>query len=351
MIVHSDHRPAILFSNRHIQTIYTNHLLSTVYTPFACERIVTTDDDFFDVDWLYQTHRTTEPVEPPLIIIQHGLEGSSRSPYVMRLAHTFHAHGYDVVAVNFRGCSGEPNKQRYSYHAGFYYDLQHLLSREVSQGRTDVTLIGVSLGAAALLNMVSQVPDHWWQRMAAISPPLDLGWGLECIERGFSRVYNYHFTQLLIQSYITKFQTRDDAPIEVDKVKAKIKKGGLRAFDDQITAIVSGYQNGEDYYTQNRPLDRIAEIAANGTKQSDKIAFFLADDDPMVHNDAITALRGLCEEHYTYYAYPKGGHVGFMSGLVPKWTTQQWLITDVKDWVLNHSQAANEAILAADVYS
>ena len=66
------------------------------------------------------------------MLVLHGLTGSSNSPYVAGLQQALATRGWASAALNWRGCSGEPNLLPRSYHSGASEDLAaaiaHLLS-------------------------------------------------------------------------------------------------------------------------------------------------------------------------------------------------------------------------------
>ena len=103
IINHSSYqRPKFLF-NRHLETILPS-LIRSVRSMPECERIrISTDDnDFLDLDWY--KHKSDR-----LLILSHGLEGDSQRMYIKGMVKRFHLAGWNVIAWNYRGCSGEMN--------------------------------------------------------------------------------------------------------------------------------------------------------------------------------------------------------------------------------------------------
>ena len=114
--------------------------------PLSRERVPTPDGDFVDLDWL------DGPPAAPLVLVLHGLEGSTRSHYVMGLLHHVRARGWRGVMLNFRSCSGELNRLPRFYHSGDTGDLDHIVRLLVAR-QADVRLgaVGVSIGGNVLL--------------------------------------------------------------------------------------------------------------------------------------------------------------------------------------------------------
>ena len=97
--------PAPGLGNPQAQTLLAYALRRPRALPLRRERLVTPDGDFLDVDWL------EAPPERPHLLVLHGLEGSSASGYVGQTLHEAKALGWGAVAMNFRSCSGEPNRK------------------------------------------------------------------------------------------------------------------------------------------------------------------------------------------------------------------------------------------------
>ena len=100
----STYRPPPLMANGHMQTILPSLLRRVNDVTYQRERVITPDDDFIDLDWSRRGSRH-------LVLLCHGLEGSSRATYMQGMVRTLNQAGWDAVAYNYRGCSGEINRQ------------------------------------------------------------------------------------------------------------------------------------------------------------------------------------------------------------------------------------------------
>ena len=103
----------------------------------------------------------------------------------------------------------------------------------------------------------------------------------------------------------------------------------LRRFDHHVTAALSGYKNGAEYYAINRPLDRLKKLRET---HSDKIGIFAAEDDPLIHPNALNELKTLAKDYYHVWLSKNGGHVGFVEGALPKRCNQS-VIADIVSWI------------------
>src|SRR6266566_8079309 len=98
-------KPAWWCRNPHLQTLWPFLLRRRPVVPTRRERIELPDGDFVDLDWAVHDGRG------PLVLVLHGLEGSSESSYALALLHAAAARSWRGVVLNFRGCSGEPNRR------------------------------------------------------------------------------------------------------------------------------------------------------------------------------------------------------------------------------------------------
>ena len=118
-------------ANRHLQTMLPRLIRRKVrFTPHW-QRLDLPDDDFVDLAW------SEEPLSArhkPRLVVFHGLEGSLHSPYAHGLIEAAKARGWLGVVMHFRGCSGEPNRQKRIYHSGETEDGPALAGRNARPG-------------------------------------------------------------------------------------------------------------------------------------------------------------------------------------------------------------------------
>ena len=168
------------------------------------ERWELPDGDFIDVDRL--------PVRAgkPLVLMFHGLEGSSRSHYTRALLRTLEARGWNGAVPHFRGCSGEPNRKLRAYHSGDAAEIDWIL-RRFAERYPDVPRYasGVSLGGNALLVWLGQQGDgakSVLSAAAAISAPLDLAACGHHLARGFNQIYSLNFLATMKRNALAKLE-------------------------------------------------------------------------------------------------------------------------------------------------
>ncbi|RMM63385.1 hypothetical protein ALP86_02612 [Pseudomonas amygdali pv. mori] len=196
--------PAVGMGNPHLQTLWGPLLRKPTLLARTRERLWLKDGDFLDMDW----HGPDEP-DKPLVLVLHGLTGSSNSPYVAGLQKAMAAQGWPSVALNWRGCSGEPNLLSRSYHSGASEDLAEVIAHLRSlRPLAPIYAAGYSLGGNVLLKYLGESGASSDLRGAvAVSVPFRLDECANRIGQGFSRVYQRHFMREML-AYIRDKQHR-----------------------------------------------------------------------------------------------------------------------------------------------
>lgn len=285
--------PFFLFGS-HLETIYPALLRRVSPVPYERERISTEDDDFLDLDWLRQGSEK-------VAILSHGLEGNSTRPYIKGMAKALHAQGFDVVAWNFRGCSGEMNRQLRFYHSGATDDLHTVVTHVQSvKNYNAIFLAGFSLGGNMTLKYLGErtVPDAV-KRAVAFSVPMDLGASCAKISRPANRIYSNRFLRSLKGKILAKSRVRK----ELDASKLRDVKT-LAEFDDCFTAPLHGFRDAKDYYAQCSSLRFVSDIRT-------PTLIINTLNDPFLSEECFPAT--LLEGHpfVTLQILSRGGHVGF----------------------------------------
>lgn len=304
----------------HAQTLWANVPRVWPWPAVHRQRVELADGDFIDLDW---SRCPTEP-DAPLVLLLHGLEGSSRAAYMRDLMSHLSRHGFQVVAMNFRGCSGTANRLARTYHSGETGDLDVIVSRlrEQLPGRK-LAVVGYSLGGNVLLKWLGERGGEARVDAAvAVSVPMLLGVCAERMEQGFSRFYLWKLLRRLRRTLRMKYSRRS-LPFPLH---GALTARGFREFDSRFTAPLNGFRDAEDYYTRSSSRQFLPQI-----RQPTLILH--ARDDPFMtaavipDNDELTDCVQLeASEH--------GGHVGFVEGCGPLglWP-RLWLQRRIRDYL------------------
>ncbi|MDE3743131.1 YheT family hydrolase [Maribacter polysaccharolyticus] len=253
-IITSEYNPPFIFKNGHFSTIYSGLVRTVSGVTQERERITLPDGDFLDLDWSY----AKKPSRKVLILI-HGLEGNAQRPYITGSAKLANAHGYDVCAINLRGCSGVANTLYRSYHSGATEDLdavlQHILTLDQYDG---LYLMGFSLGGNLSLKFIGEERDlpKALKAVVAVSAPCDLYSSLKQLLLPINYLYALRFKEHLVAKLRIKQQLFPSKISDSDIANIKT----LKDFDDIYTSAAHGFEDAMDYYKKCSCLQFLPKI-------------------------------------------------------------------------------------------
>lgn len=269
------------------------------------ERIATPDGDFLDLDWL----ATEASADAPLVVLFHGLEGSSRSHYARSLMRALDAYRWRGVVVHFRGCSGAPNRLARAYHSGDSAEIDWILLRlSALAGHAPLFAVGVSLGGNALLKWLGEqahAATRCLAGAASVCPPLDLTISGNALGQGLNRFYSMHFLHTLRRKALDK-HARFQGLFDPERIRCATT---LHDFDDAYTAPAHGFTGVADYWTRasSKPWLRAIQVPT---------LLLCAHNDPFVPLGALPTAHEISSAIH-FECANGGGHVGFMSGPWP----------------------------------
>lgn len=282
------------------------------------ERWSTPDNDFIDLDWLQCAPTDT------LLVLFHGLEGSSRSHYALAFAAWAQANAVGYVVPHFRGCSGEINRAPRAYHSGDFEEIGWILQRLRTSHTGPLLVVGVSLGGNAMLRWAQESGEQAAQTVdavASICAPLDLQASGQAIGEGFNRqVYTRRFLATMKPRAMQKLA---QYPGLFD-AQALLAAQDLYTFDNVFTAPLHGFKSTEDYWLRASAKPHLAQIKIPALVVN-------ARNDPFVPAASlpVAAQAGDC---VTLWQPQHGGHVGFVAGWPPGHL--QTLTKQVGNWLL-----------------
>jgi predicted alpha/beta-fold hydrolase len=297
-----------------LQTIWPALYSRRVFGPhpvYRRERWATPDADFMDVDWLdgAPSSAVNQTTPHTLLVLFHGLEGSSRSHYAEAFADYCREQGMAFAVPHFRGCSGEINRGPRAYHSGDFEEIGWVLKRMRQVHTGPIVAVGISLGGNALLRWAEEAGEQAVRTVnavAAVSSPIDLAAGGWAIGRGFNRLV---YTRMFLNSMKPKaLQKWNQFPGLFNK-DALLAARDLYEFDNVFTAPLHGFKSTEDYW---------GRASAKPHLQSIRIPALVvnARNDPFVPAWCLPsqAVVGKC---VTLWQPAHGGHVGFPQGRLP----------------------------------
>ncbi len=309
-------RPARWLPGAHLQTLAGKFLRGDPALPVERLRLETPDDDFVDLDL-----GPDPDSEAPVVLILHGLEGSTRRPYVRVTMDALTRAGMRAIGMNFRSCSGVPNRRARFYHSGDTEDLSHVLDvlRNRHPGRP-LGALGFSLGGNVLLRHLGELGSAGLDRLSAavaISVPYDLNEGSRMLESGWmGRIYTRYF----LRSLQEKARLKGGLLRGVVDLERILTARTLREFDDAATAPLHGFPNADVYYRMASSKPVLGAIRV-------PTLMIHAIDDPFLPRDAVPHAEAAESPWLRASFQPRGGHVGFVEDGAP-WRPTFWAETE-----------------------
>ncbi len=269
------------------------------------ERWDTPDADFIDVDLL----DAPAPADAPLLVLFHGLEGSSSSHYAQAFARWAAGAGVRLAVPHFRGCSGMLNLAPRAYHSGDFEEIGWVLARLRARSSAPVQAVGISLGGNALLRWAQEAGDSAAavaSAVVAVCAPVDLAASGQAIGRGFNRQV---YTRMFLQSMKPKALAKLAQHPGLFNRDAMLAATDLYQFDNLFTAPLHGFRNTDDYWARASAKPHLARIRIPALVIN-------ALNDPFVPAASLPR-AGEVGRRVQLWQPPHGGHVGFPQGRFP----------------------------------
>jgi uncharacterized protein len=263
------------------------------------QRLELADSDFLDIDWLSNTEKRSDK----LVIISHGLEGSSDRHYSRGMAKYFFNRGWDALAWNCRSCSGELNRLPRFYHHGDTGDLNEVIVAAFEKGYKHVALTGFSMGGSFTMKYLGERGHKLDSRIkgaAVFSVPCRLEASATELDKPSKRFYRNRFLRKLSKKILAKSLMYPDK-LSYDGYEKIIT---FRQFDDRYTSPLHGFKNASDFYRSSSCDQYLANIRVPSLIVN-------AANDPFLTPECYP--KELLRDHPNVHLEipSRGGHVGF----------------------------------------
>jgi predicted alpha/beta-fold hydrolase len=270
----------------------------------------------------------------PVVVVVHGLEGSSDSNYVRGIADKAFEKGFHSVRMNQRNCGGTERLTPTLYNSGLSGDYHAVLMQLVSEGFERIFFAGYSMGGNLVTKMAGELGEgapRQLQGVAAVCPALDLSACADALEKSENYLYQWHFVRGLMARYRRK----------ADLFPDKYPRNGfgpirtVRQFDDAITARHFGYKDAEEYYQSAGAKKVIARVRV-------PMLLMTAQDDPFVPYESLLRAR-VNENPYVRFVAPEhGGHCGFVS----RWSGAErfWAEERIVEFVAEEARRGDKGV-------
>ena len=317
MVTGSQFEPHFLLKNGHAMTIASAFVPRRFGLPPAEERLFQVDAESRILGYCHW--QPGKQKDAPVIVLIHGLEGSSESNYMHGIAERAFHRGFHAIRLNQRNCGGTEGLSPTLYNSGMSNDYRAVLEElSAVDGFRQIFFVGYSMGGNLVTKMAGEfgatIPQAL-RGVCTVCPSLDLAACADSLERTHNFFYQRYFVSSLLSRYARKQQLFPE----------RYKPNGLapirtvRQYDDFIIAPNFGYRDAQAYYD---------DVGAKRVAAQIHVPFLLitAQDDPIVPYSSFLAAK-INENPAIRFVAPKhGGHCGFISnqsGLERFWAEQR----------------------------
>ncbi|MCD8414653.1 alpha/beta fold hydrolase [Tenacibaculum dicentrarchi] len=302
-IIYADFKPSFLLKNPHFNTIY-RPLFAKDAIKYQRKRITTWDNDFIDLDFSINSENSQN--SKTLVLLIHGLEGSSNSNYIITTSNHLNKVGFDTVSMNLRNCSGANNLLLETYHSGKTDDV-HFITEYLATNYTyeNMIIVGFSLGGNLTLKYLGEYENISPKIKGgiAVSTPIDLTSSQAELSKFKNRLYLKEFLRTLKPKILAKSNQFPDFKLDRKKVENATRLWQLEA---QYTAPIFGFKNPQDYWKKASSKPYIKNITL-------PTLLINSLDDPFLSEECYPFKDAKKMTNF-YLLTPKyGGHVGFIS--------------------------------------
>ncbi|PQJ80854.1 YheT family hydrolase [Polaribacter porphyrae] len=321
-VFQSDFLPTIPFRNGHFNTMYRPLFMKDVST-FTRKRITTWDHDFFDLDFSFVGSKT-------LVLLIHGLEGSSESKYMTSHTNHFNNLGLDTVCFNLRGCSGEDNLLLATYHSGKTEDVDFVVNHLLKEyNYENIVIVGFSLGGNLTLKYLGEKGANASSIIkggVAVSVPVDIATAEKEMDKLKNKLYMEMFFKTMKNKILEKAHKFPEYKLDKDKL---FKATKFKHLEYLYTAPVFGFDSPEDYWEKASSKPYLLKIKK-------PTLLINAKDDSFLSKECYPYNEAENSEFFFFEETKYGGHVGFMTSFKPKENT--WLEHRIERFIKENIQ-------------
>ena len=244
-----------------------------------------------------------------IVVVVHGIGGSSDSKYVVRAAVAIHRAGHHVVRLDLRGAGASIPDAPSLYHAGLSSDLRVVVEHLAQDPRADgVVLLGFSGGGSLALKLAGELgaaAPASLRGVVSVSAPLDytrVGVWMDSIARF---PYRFHVLRGLANGARAFAQHHPERahyrPSDVKRVSS------FRHYDSTVIVPMHDFGDVDEYYAAASPGPWLKSIRT-------PTLLLHADDDPMVPSFTVRPWLETASSSVDVALTPHGGHLGWVSG-------------------------------------
>ena len=318
----SNFLPTIPFRNSHFNTMYRPLFMKDTAT-YTRKRISTWDHDFFDLDFSFVGSET-------LVLLIHGLEGSSDSKYMAASTNHLNNKGIDTVCFNLRSCSGEDNLLLATYHSGKTEDVGFVVNHLLEHyNYKNIIIIGFSLGGNLTLKYLGEQGENISSVIKggiAVSVPIDIASAELEMDKLKNKLYIEMFFKTMKNKVLEKAFKFPEYKLDQNEL---FKATKFRQLEHLYTVPVFGFDSPEDYWEKASSKPYLLKIIK-------PTLLINAKDDTFLSKKCYPYYEAENSDFFFFEETKFGGHVGFMNSFKPKENT--WLEHRIERFIRENIQ-------------
>jgi uncharacterized protein len=240
------------------------------------------------------------------LVIVHGLEGSSYSPYVLGNSSRAWKAGCNVVRMNMRSCGAGEHLSPTIYHAGRSQDVAIVLSELARMHLIrSFALVGYSMGGNLVLKLAGELgaaPPTYLKAVVGVSPLMDLVASAAALHEPQNHLYEARFLAELLRHFRHQVELYPGLYSADDLSKIHT----IREFDELVVARYAGFADADDYHRSVASSNWVQDITV-------PTLILQALDDPFIRMTPETRAKLLANSHVRLVETRYGGHCAFLS--------------------------------------
>ena len=323
-----------IFRNAHVNTIYASLIRWIPKVKFTRERIENNEGDFLDLDW-------KKAGSKKLVLILAGLEGKSTSLYSRAAIRYFNKQDWDAVCMNYRGCSGEPNRLLGGYHMGATEDVKFTVDHIVKAYNYDeIVILGYSLGGNLALKYIGEEGEQLPKQIkgsVSFSVPMDIKKSNERLNKW----YNWHYIKWFMLTLNHKAnQKKRQLPDALQNYKGFFMSGNFVYFDTHFTAPANGFKTVDDYWNLSSCKSHLPNIKVPSL-------IIASEDDTFISDTCYPIKEATANANLFLEITKQGGHCGFTRNFFERhWWMEERAFQFIKEFSqLDIEASAKELVL------
>eukprot|EP01023_Acetabularia_acetabulum_P065289 TRINITY_DN8625_c1_g2_i3.p1 TRINITY_DN8625_c1_g2~~TRINITY_DN8625_c1_g2_i3.p1 ORF type:complete len:408 (+),score=57.30 TRINITY_DN8625_c1_g2_i3:145-1368(+) len=322
-LLHRSYCPPLFLFNTHLQTLFGILRRFTCFGRYEREVVSTQDGGCVSLDWFKYKNWDDLKSDAPILLVLHGLTGSSREGYCKWMCYAAAKTArYRCVVMNYRGEGGMPLKTPMTYSATKTEDIRLVVSyihRQYPDSK--ISIVGYSIGSLMLAKFLREVAEEEGEASlipvikcaALVSCPVCVHNSTHKLEEPWSLsfLYNFALTERLKMGVLKYQGLFNGKSIKWGDVK---RSKSLKQFDSSFSGVVHSYDDVTDYYQDASSSEHLKKIRT-------PTLILVAEDDAFL---GVLPISECYENSYLMLAVTRrGGHVSFLEGMWP--LGQAWM--------------------------